>query len=354
MEVLFYIIFLLNVILVLLKKNSRVLNTLSFLLIVFISYKNSGSGDYQSYKLIYDGVENYGEAGFVLLINICKFFGFDFNVFQCILCVASVSIILWVFSKYSKNYALFFTLIFITELFVNINVLRSFFARALLVLAVHHLIKGRKIMFLLVLTLATTFHITMIMYFPLILFNPYKKLTIKQMKILISIVVIACIGFFLMGNDFTWLYKMISGIIPSLQGKIDVYFTEYTRFGFLIYFVLHIGNVLLCLLGKKKMNDKALFKTPQQNLYQMVFVLNFYTIFFFPLLMMSTSFCRVLNNIFFFNVMYYATLLDQFRTRTTRYYKILFAIIGIQLLSTLPFVHASNQRTQILSSLNKK
>lgn len=350
-SVLFYLILGLNIVYVARKKKNKFLTYVSIGMAIYLSYANKSSGDYNSYVNIYNNQLDYGEFGFGFLADISRSIGFSYNVFQCILCTASLIIILYVFSKFSDNYQLFFALFFISEFFINVNTIRNYVARAFLVLAIYFLLNRKKIKFLISLVFGSLFHVTMVLYLPLIFLDPLKKRDAKKLKNIGIVIGALCVLIFLGGNDFTWLYNITSKLLPSMKEKLDAYFTTSTRFGFLIYFVLHFGNLFINYKTKYHVQTVSDGNVKVDLAYKASVLLNLYTVLFFPLLMMSTSFCRSLNNIFFINVICYATILDSYEFKSRKYLKILLVIILVTLMSTFPFVHGAEQRDSILSGL---
>ena len=355
-NILFYSILALNILCVLMKKKSKIVTLASILIAIYISFENTGSGDYGMYVYLYDGGIEYGEIGYSLLQRLTYAMGLTFNELQGIICTIALIIILYVFSKYSNNYQLFFALFFISEFFINVNVLRSYIARAFLLLGFHFLMNGKKMKYVLLVMLAISFHVTSVLYLPLVFLvgRDYSSKKAKRvMGTLALIILMLCVVVFVLGNKFTWLYNIMVIIMPSMQDKFDAYFTTSTRFGFMLYFMLHAGNLFLHSIGSKQMSQDQSASSMSNKIYHFSGIVNLYTILFFPLIMMNTNFCRVLNNIFFLNVIYYAMFLDSYKKATIDYYKTLISMFAVTLCSTFPLVHASNQRQAILDAFKE-
>lgn len=350
MVVLFYVFHLLNVLFLFFRKKSKLLTAATFAVLIYIYYNNTGNNDYLPYLAMYKHTERFSvEPGYILLMKAAQHFSLDFNSFYCIICTACLTIIMAVYRKFSDDFQLFFSVYLIYQYFEDLNVIRNFIIRALIIVAFYYLYKGKKLHFVALTAIGALFHQTAIFYLPLVIYGNKKKFSIRAIKVMAAVVFLLCIVIFITGNNFSWLYNTLSSRLMGNDSKLDYYFTTSTRFGFILYFFLHLGNIYIMRSSLSIMN---LENEKERSLYELAEFVNLYVISSFPLIMMNINFYRLYNNIFVLNYIVYAILLKN--CKKDAYYFTLLKILGLNMLYALPIVHGSNQKQLVLDSIKNK
>lgn len=350
--ILFCVFWAINVILVIIKKKSKLITLLTFAVMVTIYFLNTTSGDYENYLWEYNTSSYYTvESGFTWIMKIASSCSLSFNQFQGIVCTISLLLVFYVFKHYSENYHLFFSVYFIYQYFYDIDSLKNFLARAILLLAIYMLIEGKRKHFIFTLLIGLLIHRTLIIYLPLALFNPERGFSRKSMKYCSIAVVVLCFVIFVLHSRFEFLgsFLMVALERDNLNAKLNTYLTRSTQFGFLIYFVLHACDIFL--VWRSKRFSEFVGEEQTDRLCQFTWFINLYVVMFFPLIMINNVFFRLFNNIILLNFILYSRIADSYEKTTTRYYRYVFVIILFMLLYRLSFVHSSAELTRILGGL---
>lgn len=267
----YYAIFIINIILVLINKRSKIIAFATFLFLGIIFCSNECvNGDWINYKNFYDNfhVGSGMEIGYVAFGNLFKFLGLPFNVFLLFVYLACSLILFKGFKGYKLNFHILFSLIMPYIFPFLAFTLRYFIGLSIIIYAfLIYLRDGKPLKYVLLVIIAALFHKTMLLYLLLLLVNRrFTKLTAAiyriDHKLVIAIfslsIFISIIAIF-NGNRIpfmTQFIQMIGGIIPSLSGKLDYYLTTKTQLGFLaIYFIYFVGLACVIFINKKETNS---------------------------------------------------------------------------------------------------
>ena len=320
------------------------------IILVYIGFMNTGSNDYDHYVWMYNGWHSDTESGFVDLLELSNKVGLSFAQFQGLILTFCILIDLYVFSRFSDNYNMFFALYCIYQFFSDVNLLRNTLMKSFILLALYFLIKNQKVFFALLIVFASFIHRTAIVYLPLLFFNTDKPISKKTLKILISSITLICSILFIIGNRFEWLYNIAANYYNNSMEKVNYYFTTSTRFGFLVYFALHLSCLILIINNKKEIMylDESIDK---QKLCNWVYIFNIYALVSFPLIMMNINFFRIYNNLYFVNIISFAVIIDCYNKLTRSYYIKVILFLFINIIYILPIIQGSNQRDLILNSI---
>lgn len=345
--IIFNCIWLLNIVFVLRKRRSRLVTAISFVYACYIYFYNTGSNDYERYTWIYSGaIESEVEQGFLFLIKIGNSLGLTFQQFQGIVGSTCLLLILIAYSKFCNNYHYLFAFYFIYQYFADLNLLRNFIMRTILLLAFCFLINRRKSYFVLFTVIASLFHRTALLYLPIVFFNIKKDMSRKTLKICAACIIMLCFATFMLGNNWAWVLNIASVFLREEPQKPAYYFTTSTHFGFLIYFGLFAVNLFI-IIGSKD-NKRAGETYDKYLLERWTYYINLYCMISFPLIMINTNFYRIFNNIYLVNLIYYASVLERYDRAGGRYYKKFFEILFSNYLYRIPVVQAWNQKFLIL------
>jgi len=218
--------------------------------------------------------------------------------------------------------------------------------RTTLFLAFYFLINRKKSYFVLFVVIASQFHRTALLYLPIVFFDIKRDLSRKTLRICAFSIIMLCFVAFILGNNWTWVIKVASVFLSGEPQKLTYYFTTTTHFGFLIYFGLFATNIFIII--NSKYNKETTEKYDKSLLYRWTYYINLYCMISFPLIMINTNFYRIFNNIYFLNLVYYASVLERHGRATGGYYKWIFEILFSSYLYRLPIVQAWNQKFLIL------
>lgn len=352
LNIVFYTIWLLNIAFTILKKKSKLLSTTSFLMVAYLYMTSNSTTDYNNYMYIYANSELYSgiiEPGYLILMKFFNLLGVDFNIFYGEIAIICLLIILYVFNKFSDNYQLFYSVFFMYKCFESYNIIRNYIMQAFLLLGIYFLIKSEKGKYLISCGLAFLNHRTAISYLPMVAYNEKKPFSMRFIKYFSLVIALLCVFIFLTGNNFQWLYSLVSSLAgDSMAEKVDYYFTTSTRLGFLLYFVLHLGDILICHTCQKKVINSYERESLQYKLFKFTQFANLYCLVSFPLIMMNMNFYRIYCSIHFLNMINYSVILDSHKGTTRRYYRDLIMIFLLNLCYMLPIVQAANQRGLML------
>lgn len=343
--------FIINFFFVLIRKKPFILLPVNIIFVVILVYGTTKTGDYAIYELMYTTgySRNTIEVGYNFWTDVCNALGMTFNQFWLSLVIIFGAVILWVFSKFSNNYPLFFSLYYIHMIFIDIVQIRTFCVGSIFTLAIYFLFQGKRKIYMLLLLLAVSFHIQILFFAPLVFFDFTKQLTIKFIKWSGGIMLGLCAFLFLIGNKMTFIANMGISLISSLGSDTKtVYFNTTTRFGFLLYFALHLGAIAVTYYCRSKVRDSQ-SHNEVIDFCNKCLTLQMYCIFCFPLIMINMNFYRLYRVIYIVNYISWAMILDSMKT-TRQYYKSVFAIFAATLLYRLPLVHGNNQIEIILNN----
>lgn len=353
----YVVILALNILLLIIRKRNTVVTLLSVFFAVYAYFISDGAADFIAYKSIYDGAwaEDSFEIGYRFLMHLGHFFKMDFLAFQGVICTLSLFLLLVVFSKFSKNYHLFFSLYLIYQYFYDLVVLRNHLCFTIISIALLYLFRNRKLRYLLLLGIATLFHKSALFYFPLVFMNfRSSKIVWKFQIIAVIAVIISGITFFL--SRSTNLIISIVNRIPFISDDKLVYFDRSVNFGFIPHYILHLGTIAIFILFSSNNAIRECMRKDRAflYLYRFCYCINLYVMISFPFMIYNLTFFRLFNGVFLFNYIFYAVTLDKFRQKKKRYYKILTGVLLVNGLYFVPYVHASGQRMQILQAISNK
>ena len=338
---LYILTWIVNVILLMLKKKNTPVVFLSVCFLVLMYFWSTGSGDYQNnYEAyVYHAEFNQLEIGYKASIIVFNSFGISFQSFQGIVCSICLLVALSVYRKFSNNYHLFFSVYLIYQCFYDMDTMKNFIARTLLFIAIYWLIRNRKDRFALIVLIASLFHRSMMVYL-LLVFVDFKSINYRRVKIFLSAIFISTIVAYIVAqvpNVFEALIRVRA--FESISAKIQTYFSSASRVTFILYYFLHCMNV--CFL----ISNKTAF-AKYIRLYNAIFILDVFVIVSFPLIIINNVFFRLFNNIYLFNYIAYAVVLKE--ASKNNYSKKVIEIMLINACYRLPIVHSAAEYRRVL------
>lgn len=302
--ILFFGMIILNLIFFLFRIRS---NLVLFFNIIVFSFIYSGNirediSDLYRYKLQYlNQYSWFQEKGYSFFSYIAAKIGIPFNLYLLIIFLIFIIALLFFCRKYQCNYSVFFLMFSLFYFFFVMEVLRFFLALSMLIIGSRFLIDGKKLAFIFFVLLATSFHLTFIIFF-LLLVTTCEKFSNKFYYIYVS--------FFMLISVITILNGMrvpfISGVFNILSSSfLDsknlsfyngiitaknswIYTTLYYFFNFLL---LYISKKLI-VFAKTEVNKKNIADI--SKLYMFCFRSNCLFSIVMPFSMMSPTYFRII------------------------------------------------------------
>lgn len=204
---------------------------------------NTYNDDYIGYEFLFNNnlvtYEGSGQTvGFQALISAAKFFGLDFMQFRCVVGFICLFLMYSFISRYTKSIAFVLGLYILLPFLYDVVQFRFFLASCIAVYSLKFLIDNEKhgiLYFIIGVGIASLIHTAAI------LFLAFLLVKLKD-KILPAISILLFLILLVMGYSGL-IVPLASQFIDSV--KLEVYFTEMSRFGFLRYWVSIILMLLL-------------------------------------------------------------------------------------------------------------
>lgn len=246
-----------------LKRNKKISLIAGTLLALMAGFRFSTGYDFESYKKFYDGINGINdvfsgnidaESGYLFINYLFKSIGFNFYFFILFFSVLSISLLIYFLYSYTK-FPTIFLIYYYSRFFLvrDMGQIRSSLACIILLYAIPYIEKKKPIHFLIIVSIASLFHISALFFIVAYLFNGiFKKLTIQNILVLLSIATI--IGIIVQTPQlYLW----------AVPGRYMSYFTNpsYTNGKWLLNPILwmqlaiFIGGIL-CLRSNKSEEQK--------------------------------------------------------------------------------------------------
>ncbi|MBQ9230821.1 MAG: EpsG family protein [Prevotella sp.] len=219
----------------------------SFIFIIIVMAGNTMNADYEDYAYWYES-GNYPiiiEPGYELLSSFFSTIGISFSCFHVILLSTSVIIAWHAISKLIYNFHLLLFVYLSYCIIIDTIQIRNTFATSLLLLGIFSLTNGRKFVFILLITIASTIHYSFIVFMVLLFYKSIVSFVIEHKKLLIlisaSLCVFAVLGSFLQ-NDFATLVGMVWGDAKAVYVKSKLFNIVYLVFPFLSFILASLSR----------------------------------------------------------------------------------------------------------------
>ncbi|RAO99013.1 hypothetical protein PW5551_06570 [Petrotoga sp. 9PW.55.5.1] len=201
--------------------------------------------------------------------------------------------------------------------------LRNFIAFIIIFVSLD-LLKSKKLvhrilLFALIL-FSGTFHIAFLFYIPLIFINIHKN------RIVIFLVLVSIITFFIaiMNNNTIPFIGLLTNMVSN--DEIVFYLNLKTNLGYLLPVTLHLINLFMIIWSKNILSSSEFKDTKYYRLTDIILYINFIGIIYFPTLLLSLTFYRLLRNIFIINLIVYSNTIYVFRKNILKYLIYLFFV----------------------------
>ena len=185
----YIIILTINLISVFLNLKSKFVTVISLLFLYIMMWGNTYNGDYNAYKLLYDGVELYPiEPGFKLIIYISNKVGLSYQSFLMVIGVVSIILIGRTVRRYAENYSIIFAFYLMSSFVMDTIIIRNTLAMAVVIFALPYFAQGKKMKYFLCIILATLIHVSMLIFLVPLIIGRIKS--IKITKLLIPVIIV--------------------------------------------------------------------------------------------------------------------------------------------------------------------
>lgn len=301
--ILYFSVMIINLILVILRKKSKLIFLLNAFVFSLIYYGNirSGDCDLTIYRLQYEHPTQgtLTDMGYAWFTRTLSSDGVPFNVFLLILFVMFLIAVLIFSKQYQCNYSLFFLLFGLFYFFFTLEVLRFFVATTFLLIGCSFLIKKKPWLYLLFLALAASFHITFLA-FVLLLFANMEKFDKKFYRMYAILFMMICLVTILNGRRVPFASMIFSFFTGGLLGQRDVSFYNgsvaaqhswmYSSIYYVLNFILLFTAQRLIINAEK---TEGIIYSELEVLYQFCFRANCLLGIVMPFAMMSPTYFRI-------------------------------------------------------------
>ncbi|HFC9230841.1 EpsG family protein [Enterococcus faecium] len=287
------------------KLSSLLIGLFMWILMGFNSY----NADYKAYEFLYNRICLYGinsdpgiEVGFKTLMYIFSFFSNNYQVFLCVTSFFCILFLIVIVAKYTNHVAFTLILFFIFGFFSNAIQIRNFISMLFILFAIRVFINtmGKKsyIYYIILVVIASLFHITSLFYLVLV----FIKLKKKYINVLIITILLTLL---FTGNNLQ-NYFLDTKFVTYLDG-------ENTAGGLknvllLIYFAVNIVII-----------KKMVFKLTDYNknsLFYYIYIINLLVSTSFLWVLINNNFIRLIRNIYLLNYVLYSHFFYKFYKKT--------------------------------------
>ena len=308
------ILTLLNMLLALTRKHSKVIAMFLLLFMWLLFWGNTMNPDYEAYSSLYSNIQHgvavfekvNMEIGFILIMRLCTLLGLNYTGFLALTTLCCYLMIHSAVKLYCRNYNYVYLLYFIFPFFIDVIQIRNFIVMSILIYSVRFLVMGGvngKIRYAILLLLAATIHRVSLVYLPMILIRSGKKnifiYYLAMCSILFSIL-------FLLNN------KEIPIIGPYIeyyigQSKYLSYFNVKARWGSVLFCYLQISSFIMIMLSKRiyyKYNKNlttTYYCDANRKYINIMYYVNLLLTIYMPLFILNVNFTRIIRNIILLN-----------------------------------------------------
>lgn len=278
----------------------------SFFIVFFIyiivsgNYQNADSFTYENSYNINEPRESFGlfaHWGYRSLINICNYLHFSFIQYRFIVYGIGFAILLIAVRRVGVLYYPFFFLYFAFPMIIDSTQMKFFVAMCFITLAISFLPKGRKkdkVLFVVFLIVGSSFHITSLVFLPLVLLcdNNYGK-KIKVLSVLPLVLFAALFSNRSMSRILSLYLQDI--FFDSSYNRANLYLMSHTNYGFFIYFLATFVFIIIIIKMRKIILNSGYSTEREKKYSNIVFYCSIFSLAFLPLYFIKLDFARLLR-----------------------------------------------------------
>lgn len=364
--VIYYLLWLINIFLMLFNKRSRVVVVLTSVLFFLLFTLNSGqTGDAYKYKMDYElnafGAD-WSEIGYNLFKTFTHLIGLNtYNSFLIAIFVVSAVLIYRGMRLIDGNYHALYAVSmgFLFPMFAT--AIRFFMAFAIFVYALHFLYQNKKVKYIVFIIIAASLHRTALFFIVLPLcmsgkfYEIVSKKIVKRIEIgFLALITLICIVITYYTKEFPFadlIISTVSNIFPALDIKMNAYFGTMTRFGALTFFAVYFINLYASVIMRRSVARFMKKNGPCEFLYRFsesTFLCNAISIVTLPFLILNLAFFRFLVLPTFMNAILLGQILNYNKCKDIIKIdcrKCLFAICLVIAVWSIPEILAVNSIT---------
>ncbi len=329
--ILYIALLLINTICLLSHKSSKMLSLFSIAFIILLMAGNTYNYDYIGYEQAYNGmyIPHFAkEYGLNFIFHIGNLLGLSYQGALFVIYTGCLLLNLTVAKKTGADIHLVCTLYLAFGFIADTVVMRNYIAISFLTNALFYLTRRERKKGLVFMILGFLFHKTMLFYFPLLLLD-FDSLNIRRFaKTGAVFVVVLCAITFVNGGRFERLGIFLTGLLYG--GKESIYLNTRSRYGFLLYFAVHIMTIFTVFYAKRMLiKNTKLDNDASAKLLNVCSIIDLYVVICFPLLMISTTMHRLYRNVMFFNFISLGIVSSSFsKNLVSRDYFRFFFVVG--------------------------
>lgn len=327
-EAIFYITWITNIILVSIKKRSKLIELGSLCSLIFLFGNNNQNDDYYLYYLSYtNSKSNSSWVGLNIFNSLCEALGLDYQGSRLLIEITAIIVVCILVYYLQGNMHMFIALYLFADQFINIVQMRTYFAALLLAISLVLKSKKKTLLAYLFAILSILFHPVAAFFLPFLIIYRERELTKNQIKNFIFIIFVIYISIFvinLAGGYVPFVSLIISWISNSIGmlGHASYYSDTTTRFGSLIYVILYMANMFGVISSKYVTYKGEVLQEYNENLDLIAVKANLYASICLPLIVMNMNFYRMYRILNIFNFIYFSySIKRNYNNYTTIYLK---------------------------------
>ena len=278
----------------------------SMLLCFFIFVVVAGNrfnADYEVYRITYENISlnlSFGllaNWAYYSLIFFCRFLRLSYEHYRLVAFLIGFYIIWISYNRVSKENYIAFLVYMIYPMMMDCTQMKNFLAMSFLLFGVTMLVtdeKKGKFKFLIALFISSGFHVTSLIYIPLLFLydNSYRNRT----KIISILPVIGFAVVFSNRRMSGFLSKSFLSISGDLVNRSNDYLGSSVNNGYLVFFLATFISIALIYLLKKEVESRIDATGNEIRLAKIGFICTIYSLVFFPFYFQNREFSRFFRN----------------------------------------------------------
>lgn len=270
--VLYIALWLINIIYVIRRRNNNVVSLLSYIYfgLLFVSNQAEG-GDAQLYKLYFENQWVSGgmfEIGYTFVEKSLHSLGIHTYTGLLISLFAIATFFLWMgLRKLDICYHYFFVITMPFILPTYATAIRFFVASAIIVAAIRCLADNKRILFVILVTIAGSFHL-LSMFYLIFIFCTSKKMTTlsgnrKFILWFVSFFSVLCFAISVVSksNPLVMAVVRIAALVFNIgENKLDAYTTTNTNLGGLIFLFIYLSGLVVAVMMRRRINAEHSYR----------------------------------------------------------------------------------------------
>lgn len=306
----------------LIRKNSRIIFFLLFLLLWIMFGWSHGNADYLAYASSYDNLsyfDNFSEGtiGLKIIFSFFSSIGISYQWFLIIISFFGLALIAYTIRKYSQYGCFVFLLYFIFPYLLDIVQIKNFLVTALIVYAVRYLVseeKGSVIKYIVIVCMATLIHYSAVFFLLLLLVKYFDFKTIAWITVIVSVVILITYKtnlFIVITSKIapsSWVTtRLDQGVNDDLSSQI----LRIVRMSFILFLFIYLKRKVIQYIKKHEYNLEANggYKVDNTETFRFIDIVsktNVLVAIAIPLLMYSREFYRIQQDILILNYMVFS------------------------------------------------